>query len=166
MELGFGDTSLLVSTGMKLFPFHFIDTLSTRSCGKFDHVLFYVQLDDASCRHTGGIGGCLLALSIWSWERLPVGRPKTVKYEDWDDKDDPLRLPTWAYKWDVLNETTDDPSVMYKLYKSELDAITPEQVNRPCISDYHACIFTRYQFCIQSHFAGGMGAVWKRREFW
>ena len=102
MELGFGDTSLLVSTGMKLFPFHFIDTLSMRSCGKFDHVLFYVQLDDASCRHTGGIGGCLLALSIWSWERLPVGRPKTVKYEDWDDKDDPLRLPTWAYKWDVL----------------------------------------------------------------
>nr|XP_045087454.1 uncharacterized protein LOC109731443 [Aegilops tauschii subsp. strangulata] len=85
-------------------------------------------LDDASCRHTGGIGGCLLALSIWSWERLLVGRPKTVKYEDWDDKDDPLRLPTWAYKWDVLNETTDDPSVMYKLYKSELDAITPEQV--------------------------------------
>ncbi|XP_073354046.1 uncharacterized protein [Aegilops tauschii subsp. strangulata] len=99
-----------------------------RSCGKFDHVLFYVQLDEACCRHTGGIGGCLLALSIWSCERLPVGRPKTVKYEDWDDKDDPLRLPTWAHKWDVLNETTDDPSVMYKLYKSELDAITPEQV--------------------------------------
>ncbi|XP_073363657.1 uncharacterized protein [Aegilops tauschii subsp. strangulata] len=80
------------------------------------------------CRHTGGIGGCLLALSIWSRERLPVGRPKTVKYEDSDDKDDSLRLPTWAYKWDVLNETTDDPSVMYKLYKSELDAITPEQL--------------------------------------
>ncbi|XBI20011.1 hypothetical protein VPH35_061397 [Triticum aestivum] len=98
------------------------------SWGSATLAYLYRQLDDASCRHTRGIGGCLLALSIWSWERLPVGRPKTVKYEDWDDKYDPLRLPTWAYKWDVLNETTNDPSVMYKLYKSELDAITPEQV--------------------------------------
>ena len=80
--------------------------------------------------------------SKWSWDRLPVGRPKIIKYEDWDDKHDPLRCPTWAYKWDVLNETTDDPSVMYKLYQSELDAITPEQVNRHCISDYHASIVT------------------------
>uniref|UniRef100_A0A453HGM4 Uncharacterized protein n=1 Tax=Aegilops tauschii subsp. strangulata TaxID=200361 RepID=A0A453HGM4_AEGTS len=63
----------------------------------------------------GGIGGCMFVLSVWSWERLPVGQPKTMKYEDWDDKDDPLRFPTWAYKWDVLNETTDDPSIMYKL---------------------------------------------------
>ena len=41
------------------------------------------------------------------------------------------RRPTtaWAYKWDVLNEMTDDPSVMYKLYRSEMDAITPKQVN-------------------------------------
>ncbi|XBH74137.1 hypothetical protein VPH35_101145 [Triticum aestivum] len=101
------------------------------SWGSATLAYLYRQLDEASCRHTGGIGGCLLALSIWSWERLPVGRPKTVKYEDWDDKDDPLRLPTWAYKWDVLNETTDDPSVMYKLYKSELDAITPEQPHPP-----------------------------------
>ena len=52
-----------------------------------------------------------------------------MKFEDWDEKDDPLRLPTCAYKWDVLNEMTDDPSVMYKLYRSEMDAITPEQVN-------------------------------------
>ena len=71
----------------------------------------------------------MLALSIWSWERLPVGRPKKVKFEDWDDKHDPLRRATWAYKWDVLNEMMDDPSVMYKLYRSEMDAITPEQVN-------------------------------------
>ncbi|XBH75012.1 hypothetical protein VPH35_101851 [Triticum aestivum] len=98
------------------------------SWGSATLAYLYRQLDEACCRHTGGIGGCLLALSIWSWERLPVGRPKTVKYEDWDDKDDPLRLPTWAYKWDVLNETTDNPSVMHKLYKSKLDAITREQV--------------------------------------
>ena len=85
---------------------------------------------------------------------MPVGRLKNVKFEDWDEKDDPLRLPTWAYKWDVLNEMTDDPSVMYKLYRSEMDAITPEQVIRHCISDYDASIVTRYQFCILSHFVG------------
>ncbi|SPT18016.1 unnamed protein product [Triticum aestivum] len=97
------------------------------SWGSATLAYLYRQLDDACCRPSGGIGGCMLALSIWSWERLPVGRPKTVKCEDWDDKDDPLRLPTWAYKWDVLNETTDDPSVM-KLYRSELDTIMAEQV--------------------------------------
>ena len=86
-----------------------------------------------------------------------------MKYGDWDNKNEPLRFPTWAYKWDVLNETTDDLSVMYKLYKSELDAITPKQVNRHCISDYDASIVTRYQFCILSHFAGDMGVVWNRR---
>ena len=104
----------------------------------------------------------MLALSIWSWERLPVGRPKTVKYEDWDNKDDPLWLLTWAYKWDVVNEMTDDPSVMYKLYTSEMDTITVEQVARHCISDSHASIVTRNQFCILCYFAGGMGVVWKR----
>ncbi|KAE8788875.1 mutator protein [Hordeum vulgare] len=38
----------------------------------------YRQLDDA-CRRTtkdDGVGGCMLLLSVWSWERLPVGRPK------------------------------------------------------------------------------------------
>nr|XP_040249861.1 uncharacterized protein LOC120967346 [Aegilops tauschii subsp. strangulata] len=114
------------------------------SWGSATLAYLYRQLDDASCRHTGGIGGCLLTLSIWSWERLPVGRPKTVKYEDWDDKDDPLRLPTWAYKWDVLNETTDDPSIMYKLYKSELDAITPEQSHPPEWEDTDKLLHNNY----------------------
>ena len=49
-------------------------------------------------------------------------------FKPWDEEGE-LRCPTWAYKWDVLNEMTDDPSVMYKLYRSEMDVITPEQVN-------------------------------------
>ncbi|KAI4988332.1 hypothetical protein ZWY2020_029962 [Hordeum vulgare] len=39
----------------------------------------YRQLDDA-CRRTtkdDGVGGCMLLLSVWSWERLPVGCPKS-----------------------------------------------------------------------------------------
>ncbi|XBH54124.1 hypothetical protein VPH35_076492 [Triticum aestivum] len=43
------------------------------SWGSATLAYLYRQLDEACCRHTGGIGGCLLALSIWSWERLPVG---------------------------------------------------------------------------------------------
>ena len=105
----------------------------------------------------------MLALSVWSWERLPVGRPKTVKYEDWDDNDNPLRLLTWAYKWDVINETTDDPPpVTYKLYTSEVDMIAAEHVTRDCISDSHASIVTHNYFCNVCYVAGGMGAVWKR----
>ncbi|KAE8800979.1 mutator protein [Hordeum vulgare] len=41
----------------------------------------YRQLDDA-CRRTtkdGGVSGRMLLLSVWSWERLPVGRPKSSK---------------------------------------------------------------------------------------
>ncbi|KAE8798297.1 mutator protein [Hordeum vulgare] len=64
----------------------------------------YRQLDDA-CRRTtkdGGVGGCMLLLSVWSWERIPVGRPKSSKWNTWDDHGNPVRLPTWAYKWDLV----------------------------------------------------------------
>ncbi|XBI89023.1 hypothetical protein VPH35_026905 [Triticum aestivum] len=90
----------------------------------------YKLLDDASCRISkdGCIGGCMLVLSVWSWERLPVGRPKQVAYEDWGDKHDAVRLPTWAYKWGVVPEMTDDPLLMYKQYTSGLGTITAEQV--------------------------------------
>ncbi|KAE8816572.1 mutator protein [Hordeum vulgare] len=54
----------------------------------------YRQLDDA-CRRTtkdGGVGGCMLLLSVWSWERLPVGRPKSSKWNTWNDHGNPVRL--------------------------------------------------------------------------
>nr|XP_020183381.1 serine/threonine-protein phosphatase 7 long form homolog [Aegilops tauschii subsp. strangulata] len=40
----------------------------------------YRQLDDACCRISkdGCIGGCMLVLSVWSWERLPAGRLKDI----------------------------------------------------------------------------------------
>ncbi|KAE8775000.1 mutator protein [Hordeum vulgare] len=52
----------------------------------------YRQLDDA-CRRTtkdGGVGGCMLLLSVWSWERLPVGLPKSSQWNTWDDHDNPV----------------------------------------------------------------------------
>jgi hypothetical protein len=68
-------------------------------------------------------------LSIWSWDRLPVGRPRNVSFKDWDDKETMLRQATWAYKWDVVSEMMNDVEIMYKQYINELDTLTPEQVS-------------------------------------
>ncbi|KAE8814180.1 mutator protein [Hordeum vulgare] len=89
----------------------------------------YRQLDDA-CRRTtkdGGVGGCMLLLSVWSWERLPVGRPKSSKWNTWDDHDNPVRQPTWAYKWDLVSEVASEVNLLYKQYTNEMDSLTPEQ---------------------------------------
>ena len=90
----------------------------------------YVQLDDA-CRRVaddGCIGGPLVLLSVWMWERFSVGRPKVSQWQPWDDHGNPLRRPTWAYKWDVVSEFTGDPKPEYVRYTNEFDALTPEQV--------------------------------------
>jgi hypothetical protein len=71
------------------------------------------------------------------YERFPIGRAKVGNYKPWDDHDNPLRRPTWAYKWDVVAEVTGDPSIMYRTYINEFDALTPEQV---------IFIFVRLQF--------------------
>lgn len=71
----------------------------------------------------------MLLLSVWSWERLPVGRPRGVTWNEWRDGGNPRRRPTWAYKWDVVTEAHSDTVNMYNLYTNELDALTAEQVN-------------------------------------
>lgn len=90
----------------------------------------YRQLDDA-CRRSktdSSIGGPLLLLSVWSWDRFPVGRPILLTYNDWDDHGDPFRRPTWAYKWDVIKDNWSDTALLYKQYTNELDTLIPEQV--------------------------------------
>ncbi|KAE8785638.1 mutator protein [Hordeum vulgare] len=90
----------------------------------------YRQLDEACSRSTkdGVIGGCMLLLSIWSWERLPVGRPKGATFKPWDDHCNHVQLPTWAYKWDMVSEVTSDMNLLYKQYTNETDSLTAEQV--------------------------------------
>ena len=98
-----------------------------------------MQLNDVCCRITdsAGIGGNLLLLSVWSWERLPVGRPKSVRFDPWyADEHDELRRPTWAYKWDIVSEMTNDVNLMYQKYVAELDTITPEQVTRSLLQSF------------------------------
>ncbi|KAE8811610.1 mutator protein [Hordeum vulgare] len=90
----------------------------------------YRQLDDACRRMTkdGGVGGCMLLLSVWSWEHLPVGRPKSSKWNTWDDHGNPVRQPTWAYKWDLVSEVASEVNLLYKQYTNEMDSLTPKQV--------------------------------------
>uniref|UniRef100_A0A8I6XI57 Aminotransferase-like plant mobile domain-containing protein n=1 Tax=Hordeum vulgare subsp. vulgare TaxID=112509 RepID=A0A8I6XI57_HORVV len=103
------------------------------SWGSATLAYLYGQLDDACRRSTkdGGVGGCMLLLSVWSWERLPVGRPKTSKWNTWDDHDNPVRLPTWAYKWDLVSEVASEVNLLYKQYTNEMDLLTPEQPHPP-----------------------------------
>ena len=96
---------------------------------------FYVQLDDACRRTTGGkkskgqmgIGGCGLLLSVWSWDRIPVGRPLLISYKEWDlGWEDARRYPTWAYRYDVVSDVHNDHDTMYHRYIMELDSLLPD----------------------------------------
>ncbi|KAE8808131.1 hypothetical protein D1007_15254 [Hordeum vulgare] len=125
------------------------------SWGSDGPAYLYQQLDDACRRSTkdGGVGGCMLLLSIWSWERLPVGRPKAAKWNTWDDHGNPVRLPTWAYKWDVVPEVASDVNLLYKQYTNEMDSLTAEQVEwqpygaGPSFGDAHT--FQLNPICVQ-----------------
>ena len=112
-----------------------------------------MQLDDACRRTMGGkdkkgkmgIGGCLLLLSVWSWDRIPVGRPPSITYKEWGPGwDDPLTLPTWAYKYDVVSEMHNDNDTMYYRYIQELDLLNPDQVMLEIIAlHYSVVLFLR-----------------------
>ncbi|KAE8783703.1 mutator protein [Hordeum vulgare] len=132
----------------------------------FDHKLsrgsaalayLYRQLDDA-CRRTtkdDGVGGCMLLLSVWSWEHLPVGGPKSSQWNTWDDHGNPVRQPTWAYKWDLVSEVASEVNLLYKQYTNEMDSLTPEQVEwepygvGPNFGDAHT--FELNPLCVQPH---------------
>jgi hypothetical protein len=104
-----------------------------------------VQLDEACCRtvRDSCIGGPLLLLSVWSWECFPVGRLKLLPEKDYIDNNNPYRLPTWAYQWDVHSEFTNDPQAAYQAYTNEFDNLVPEQVqiSIPSLSRFR---FVRY----------------------
>ncbi|CAM0873797.1 unnamed protein product [Alopecurus aequalis] len=88
----------------------------------------YRQVMDWSLPNCG-IGGPMLLLSVWSWDRIPVGRPREVNFLSWAAYGNhSLRLATWAYKYDVVSEAHNDVENMYRQYTNEFDALTPEQV--------------------------------------
>ena len=92
-----------------------------------------MQLDEACRRGQGvqepNIGGCMLLLSIWSWERLPIGRPVPDLGTKWDDHRDPLRMPTWAHRWDKVDREFGASKTMYVHYTNEFDILCAEHVS-------------------------------------
>ncbi|XP_047051686.1 uncharacterized protein LOC124657125 [Lolium rigidum] len=106
----------------------------------------YRQLDDA-CRRTGsgGIGGCLLLLSVWSWDRISVGRPRVLTERRWPHYWNNLdREPTWAFLWDNVSEMTSDPKIMYMQYTEELDTLTAEHECPPQWQDTDQTLHSNY----------------------
>ena len=91
-----------------------------------------LQLDDACCRKTGSASMCgfVWALSVWMWERMPVGRPcklDPAPFEEFDEAD-PKTCPTVAYSWDRVEGYTGSSKARYKSYINELDTLTHHQV--------------------------------------
>lgn len=91
----------------------FLDLLSNwdtqYSWGSAALAYLYRQLDEG-CRKmkdTSSLAGFVWSLSVWMWERMPVGRPVVKnphqpnpnEHEGFLDED-PYRRPTFAYCWD------------------------------------------------------------------
>ncbi|XP_044346275.1 protein MAIN-LIKE 2-like [Triticum aestivum] len=79
------------------------------SWGSATLAYLYRQLDDACCRITpsAGIGGNLLLFSVWSWERLPVGRPKSVRFDPWWNGSHMARVRAWGQICDFCRPIQD-----------------------------------------------------------
>ena len=78
-----------------------------------------------------GMCGCVWGLSIWMWERIPVGRPEKLRARAWNDygeDGDDAQYPTAAYAWDVVRVYTGESKALYKVFSNELDALTAFQV--------------------------------------
>ena len=92
---------------------------------------------DVTCRKTTKkpcMGGCIWGLSVWMWERLPVGRPeKHPSPHMWvglNEEDDVFRLPTVAFSWDRVRIFGSKNKSLYKNFINEMDSLTYRQVYR------------------------------------
>ncbi|KAI4977816.1 hypothetical protein ZWY2020_014370, partial [Hordeum vulgare] len=95
----------------------------------------YRQFDQASMRtkDSSSLCGFVWSLSVWMWERLPVGRPM-LKNPDHPNPnpheglhhEDPYRRPTVAYHWDLVSVYTGSSHLRYKCYVNKLDTLTAE----------------------------------------
>ena len=88
------------------------------------------------------------------WE-FSIGQPRVLEYNPYEDHGNPLRLPTWAYKWDVVSEFSSDPVAAYMTYINEFDMITAEQVQIPILLPFCMSV----DIC--SHFFATLQVEWE-----
>ncbi|KAE8799608.1 mutator protein [Hordeum vulgare] len=67
------------------------------------------------------------AALAYLYRQLDEACHREVTFKAWDDHDNPVRLPIWAYKWDTVSEVTSDVNILYKQYTNEMDSLTAEQ---------------------------------------
>lgn len=115
----------------------------------------YRQLD-LGCRrmqNTSSLAGFVWSLSVWMWERIPVGRPDALNLEHPNPcplheglhDGDPYRRPMIAYCWERVAVYTGSSHVRYKCYVNELDTLTAEQVH--WLSYAGDCDFSLNEMC-------------------
>ncbi|CAM0883096.1 unnamed protein product [Alopecurus aequalis] len=87
----------------------------------------YVWLDDA-CRKINpkkeaNIGGCMVLLSVWSWEHFAIGRPVPDTSTQWDEEGDPDRMPTWILRWYNVSRDWGKARSLYLDYTNQFDLL-------------------------------------------
>jgi len=82
--------------------------------------------------HIFGNDVVFLCMQIWMWERLPVGRPQTLRHPpEWHDHGDPELRPTVAHLYEGATGPYALKRFSYILYMNEIDALLPEFVSIP-----------------------------------
>ncbi|WVZ50356.1 hypothetical protein U9M48_001615 [Paspalum notatum var. saurae] len=119
-----GDTVSSTMLPILARPCAAIATYSWASC-TLAHM--YRQLCDGCRRRerTSSIGGCLYPLQVWSWERLPIGRPVRRDREEWPFEDS---RPTVLWLCRDVEVVSGRIEGRYKRYTNGLDCVTHRQV--------------------------------------
>ncbi|KAI4977025.1 hypothetical protein ZWY2020_050632 [Hordeum vulgare] len=81
-------------------------------------------------KESSSLCGFVWILSVWMWERLPVGWPMLKNHDNPNPNPheglhdvDLYRRPTVAYHWDQVSVYTGSSHVRYKCYVNELDTL-------------------------------------------
>ncbi|KAK3160446.1 hypothetical protein QOZ80_1BG0059540 [Eleusine coracana subsp. coracana] len=118
------------------YPFPLIadlDNIGSYSWGSATLAYLYRSMC-AACRRQAdqsNLTGCLLLLQLWSWERLPIGRPDMVKlkYPNVEELDDERDRPTVGLRWAVgVCTRRAAPARCYEHFTNEYDLLTEDQV--------------------------------------
>ena len=93
-----------------------------------------------------GMCGFVWTLSIWMWERLPVGHPEKDTRRPWTEygeEGDMARYPTATYAWDKVKVYMGQATMLYKLFSNELDNLSDSQAYQVAYqsfrSNFHCC---------------------------
>ncbi|CAH9101989.1 unnamed protein product [Cuscuta epithymum] len=99
-----------------------VENLTRWSWGSAVLAFLYHNLCEAAKADTSSIGGCLILLQLWAWERLPMVRPQRVL---------PLHaifdLPYGA-RWACAHNWADSSRFTLRIYRDQFDRLSESEV--------------------------------------